>query len=168
MMIMRATRKLLQRLGTPKMAADDEMSTTLLGDWYATYLPWRPRQVVLLVSERTLLPLLLPLAPASTLLDRLPGHLAALLQSHRVPTSMIDAEVDATKEALLARTTNRSVVGSMNEFAFLAQAQRAAKTDPELLQLSLTLSRTPCSPLYSRHVSPDREVAALLGQDTTR
>jgi len=52
------------------MAADGEMSTTLLGDWYATYLPWRPRQVALLVSERTLLPLLIPLAPASTLLNR--------------------------------------------------------------------------------------------------
>ena len=74
-MVMHATGKPLQRLGPHTMAADGEMSTALLGDWYATYLPWRPRQVALLVSERTLLPLSMPLAPASTLLDRVPGPL---------------------------------------------------------------------------------------------
>ena len=63
------------------MAADGEMSTALLGDWYATYLPWRPRQVALLVSERTLLPLSMPLAPASTLLDRVPGPLTNICAS---------------------------------------------------------------------------------------
>jgi hypothetical protein len=68
--IVRATRKLLQRLGRP--TAGCPVSTTRLGDWYATHLPWRPRHVSLLVSERTLLPLLMPLTPAATLLDRFP------------------------------------------------------------------------------------------------
>jgi len=38
-LIVRATKKLRQRLGaaTPH---DGEPSTTLLGDWYATLLPW--------------------------------------------------------------------------------------------------------------------------------
>jgi len=56
----------------------------------------------------------------------------------------------------------------MNEFAFLADAHRGEQTDPDLLELSLKLSRTPWSPLYSRHVSPDREVIAMLGKETTR
>jgi len=63
-------------------------------------------------SANTLLPLLMPLAPASTFLDRVPGHLAALLQAHRIPTSTIDTQVAATTQALLAATANRSVVGS--------------------------------------------------------
>jgi hypothetical protein len=48
--IVRATRKLLQRLERAPAAETDE-STTLRGDWYAALLPWRPRQVALLVNE---------------------------------------------------------------------------------------------------------------------
>lgn len=165
MVIVRATRKLLQRLGTP--GTDDHVSDGLLGDWYATYLPWRPRQVVLLVNERTLLPLLMPLAPAATVLDRFPDELSALLEAHHIPTSAIVVEVAATRNARLATTANRSLLGSMNEFAFLANAHHTNGAGTDLLELSLTLARTPCSPLYHRHVSPDREVAALLGEQTT-
>ena len=62
-MTVRATRKLLDRLGPA--TTDPEQPTTVLGDWYATALPWRPRQLALMMSDRTLLPVLLPLAPAS-------------------------------------------------------------------------------------------------------
>lgn len=165
MVNVRATRKLLQRLGPP-ISYNGE-SAALLGDWYATYLPWRPRQVALLVNERTLLPLLMPLAPAATFLDRFPDELSALLRAHRIAASVIAVEVAATRNAHLTTTANRSLLGSMNEFAFLAEAHRTQGEDTDLLELSLTLARTPCSPLYSRHVSPDREVAALLGEQTT-
>jgi len=50
MLIVRATRKLLGRLG-PITPDEEQKSTTLLGDWYATAWFWRP-QVALLVSER--------------------------------------------------------------------------------------------------------------------
>jgi len=165
MVIVRATRKLLQRLGPP--SPDVDVSSTILGDWYATFLPWRPRQVVLLVNERTLLPLLMPLAPAATFLARFPDELARLLEAHRLPPSTVAVEVAATRDARLATTASRSLVGSMNEFAFLAQGHRTAGSEPDLLELSLTLSRTPCSPLYHRHVSPDRETAALLAEQPT-
>ena len=49
MLIVRATKKLLQRIGPPTLR-EGEHSTTLLGQWYATALPWRP-QVALLVNE---------------------------------------------------------------------------------------------------------------------
>ena len=55
MLIVRATKKLRERLGSA-VPHDGEPSTTLLGDWYATVLPWRPRQLILLVNEQTLLP----------------------------------------------------------------------------------------------------------------
>lgn len=160
MVIVRATRKLLQRLGTP--IPDDQVPTGLLGDWYATFLPWRPHQAALLANERTLLPLLMPLAPAATFLDRFPDELSALLEAHHIPASVIAVEVAAARNARLATTVNRSLLGSMKEFAFLAETHRAEGASIDLLELSLTLSRTPCSPLYNRHVSPDREVAALL------
>jgi hypothetical protein len=40
-----------------------DASTTVLADWYATVLPWRPRLVALFVSHTTLLPVLVPPAP---------------------------------------------------------------------------------------------------------
>jgi hypothetical protein len=57
-LIVRATKKLLDRIGPPTLR-DGEQSTTVLGQWYATALPWRP-QVALLVNEPTLLPVLSP------------------------------------------------------------------------------------------------------------
>jgi hypothetical protein len=62
----------------------------------------------------------------------------------------------------LAKTANRSVVGIMNEFTFLADAYRSGMPVPDLLALAMRLAATPCGPLYSKHVSPDRELEALL------
>lgn len=163
--IVRATRKLLQRLGPPAVIGEEE-STTLLGDWYATVLPWRPRQVALLVSQTTLLPVMMPLAPAATLLDRFPDHLAAVLRGHHVPEPIVLQETAGTVDHVVTTTASRSLTGSMNEFCFLAETWRGSTRDVDLLGLSLQLAAVPCGPLYGRHVSPDRELAALL-QDAT-
>ncbi len=63
-LIVRATKKLLDRLGPPNLG-EGEQSTTWMGQWYATAMFWKP-QVVLFVNEPTLLPVLIPLAPAAT------------------------------------------------------------------------------------------------------
>ena len=162
-MIVRATRKFLDRIGPG--AGSDAEATTLLGDWYATALPWRPRQVALFMSDRTLLPVAMPLAPAATVLARFPDHLAEALSAHRVPTNVIEHELAQMKVAALTPTNNRSRVGSLTEFAFLADHHRHQRPDLDLLDLSLWLSSVPCSPLYKRHVSPDRELAALLHRE---
>jgi hypothetical protein len=161
-LIVRATKKLLDRVGPPSLG--DEESTTLLGLWYATALFWKP-QVALFVSEPTLLPVLMPLAPAGTLLARFPQYAAASLASHGTPQEVIDEELRQMRDHRLAKTANRSVVGIMNEFTYLAEAYR--DDTPDLLALAIRLAATPCGPLYSRHVSPDRELAALLRSFTT-
>lgn len=156
----RATRKLLDRLGAVSFDLGEE--TTLLGEWYATALPWKPRQVALMMSEQTLLPVLLPLAPASTLLARFPAHLGTELALHGVPDALIQAELETMRHWQLGPTNNRSRVGSLNEFASLASHARDDYPGPDLIGLSMWLSKVPCSPLYQRHVSPDRELAALV------
>jgi hypothetical protein len=161
MLIVRATRKLLGRLG-PITADAEQRSTTLLGDWYATAWFWRP-QVALLVSETTLLPVLMPLAPAATLLQRFGPQLAAVLAAHRTPAEFIDAELREMDQVWLARTASRSVVGIMNEFTYLADAWRH---EPDLLTLAVRLAAAPCGPLYKRHISPDHELAALVAART--
>ena len=160
MLIVRATKKLLDRIGAPSLD-EGEQSTTLLGQWYATALFWKP-PVALFVNEPTLLPVLLPLAPAATLLARFPRQLAAVPAAHGTPGEVIDEEQRQMHDRRLAKTANRSVVGIMNEFSFLAGAYRGDTPAPDLLSLAVRLAATPCGPLYSKHISPDRELAALL------
>jgi hypothetical protein len=66
------------------------------------------------------------------------------------------------RECRLGPTANRSVVGIMNEFSYLADVYRRAEPAISLSQLARRLAATPCSPLYRRHVSPDRELQAFL------
>jgi hypothetical protein len=121
-LIVRATKKLLDRIGPPNLG-EGEQSTTLMGPWYATALFWKP-QVALFVNEPTLLPVLLPLAPAATLLARFPQHLAVVLAAHGTPGAVIEEELRQMRDRRLGKTANRSVVGIMNEFTFLAEAYR--------------------------------------------
>lgn len=160
MLIVRATKKLL-RLTGPSSAPDDDRGTTLLGPWYATVMYRRPR-VVLLVNESTLLPALLPLAPASTLASRVAEQVITVLRAHRASVAIIDKERLHMQTWRLGTTTNRSVVGVMTEFARLAEIHHSADPDLDLIDLAVRLAATPCGPLYDRNVSPNRELAATL------
>jgi hypothetical protein len=142
------------------------MSTTVLGAWYATVLRWR-RPAALSVNELTLLPLIMPLAPAKTLLTRFPDALAELLSAHRVPAQLIEAEGAQALEHRLAATANRSLVGVMTEFAHPRRPRPCG--DPRHERLSMRLATTPCGPPFKRHISPNRELAAFLaGRDGPR
>jgi hypothetical protein len=162
MVIIRGTRKFLDRIGPP--SEPHTASTTVLGDWFATVLFWRP-QLALLVNATTLLPVFMPLAPAATVLKRFPSALAAILRAHGVAEHIIDREVVEAAECHLAKTNDRSVLGVMNEFVRLADWRRDAMNGrDDLTWLSLELAAVPCGPLYGRHISPDRELAALLAE----
>ncbi|MFC5428385.1 DUF6933 domain-containing protein [Paraburkholderia denitrificans] len=158
MLYLYCTHKLLKRLNPDVLEVGS--STTKLGNWYATALPWRP-QVAMLVHEQTLLPVLMPLAPAANLAVRFPGALVDILAAHGVPRSFIDSEVREMQVVKYAKTQNRSVVGIMTEFTHLAEAYRGHDKPNELIELSLELARTPCSPLYKGPVSPERALKEL-------
>ena len=146
------TKKLLDRI-KPSIAVSLPPSTTALGNWYATALFWKP-QLALLVNERTLLPVLMPLAPASTLAARFPDELAALFDRHGASRAFIEREVAQMSDVALAKTANRSIVGTMNEFSFLAEGYREYLETSDLITLSMRLSETPCSSI--KHNSPAR------------
>ena len=162
MLVIRGTAKVRDRVKNVPPATATDSSTTRLGDWYVNVLFWKP-QVALFVSEATLLPVLVPFAPAASLIERFPAAMITNLQAHEVPRSFTDAERAAMADVRLSKTASRSVLGVMNEFRFLADVYRH-DGETDLLALSMRLcAKTPCSPLYSRHVSPDRELAALVG-----
>ena len=162
MYVVHGTRKFLERVGAPAKAEAGD-PTTVLGDWYATVLFWK-RQVGLFVNESTLLPVLLPLAPAATVVVRFQTALATVLRRHDIGEAFIEAECEAMADHRLATTKNRSVVGMMTEFGFLAGAYAESEDAVDLVDLSLWLARTLCGPVYSRHGSPDRELAAHIAE----
>ena len=158
-LVVHGTKKFRDRVGGAVEAPGE--ATSVLGRWYATALLWRP-QLALLVHDTTLLPVSMPLAPAATVLHRFPDRLAEILEVHEVARSVIDREVAAMDRRCLSSTASRSLVGVMNEFTFLAKAWRNPTGAADLDQLSLRLAGVPCGPLYKRHISPDRELTALL------
>jgi hypothetical protein len=158
--VVHGTGKFLERVGAPS-GAEVGRPTTVLGNWYATVLFWKP-QAALFVNETTLLPILLPFAPAATVIERFPKALATMLQRHGIGERFVEAECAAMADHRLAKTTNRSVVGMMTEFAILAGAYAESEDAVDLVELSQWLARTPCGPLRSRHGSPDRELTAHI------
>ena len=156
MFVLRATKKLLDRI-KPTVTDPSPGSDGFMCNWYATALFWKP-QLALFVHEETLLPVLMPLAPASSLAERFPAHLAAVLNALDVDASFIAAQVAAMGEVQYAKTSNRSVLGIMNQFSYLAEGYREYLETSDLLELSLKLAHVPCSPLYKRETFPDREL----------
>lgn len=159
MFTLHCTKKLLERV-RPEIEAPCN-ATTRLGNWYATALFWKP-QMALLVNERTLLPILMPLAPAATLAKRFPAALKEVLQGLDLPAEFIQAEVEGMGEVVYAKTANRSVVGMMNEFAFLAEAFPDRGAPVDTLALSLKLAGVPCRPLSKGAGFPEDAVRELV------
>lgn len=158
MYTLHCTKKLLDRLKVT-VAQSSSPPTTALGNWYATALFWQP-QVALLVNERTLTPVLMPLAPSSTLTERLASALSRVLTMHGATEEFIENELGEMAEVNIAKTANRRVVGTMNEFAFLADTYREDMGSVDLPALSMRLSETPCGAIG--HQSPDRLLKEVI------
>ncbi len=162
MFVVHATKKVLDRCGGPSPV--DVPTTTTLGDWYATALFWKP-QVALFVNEQTRLPIFVQLAPAATLLDRFVIHLGVVLGAHGINPRFVGAELAEMADHRLAKTASRSVLGTMNDFAHLAEHHREQDPGVGLLEQSLSLAHTPCGPLQDRTGFPDLELKALVERE---
>ncbi len=161
MFVVHATKKVLDRCGGPSPA--DRPTTTALGDWYATALFWRPH-VSLFVNEPTRLPVFVRLAPAATLVSRFVNDFGVVLAAHGIDPRFIDSELAQMTEHRLEKTASRSVLGTMNDFSYLADAYREQRGVDDLVDLSLHLAHTPCGPLRDGHGFPDLELETLAAR----
>ena len=157
MVTIRCTQKLLRRL---RLTEDTPASTTVLGDWYANILFSRPQHLVLCVSERTLLPVVLPAKGIETLAQRLSVAVGEVLLQLGVSPGLIQRERDEMRNFTFGRTQNRRVLGSLNDFMFLLAHYSKARPDATLTEHALHLARTPCTPIG--HSSPDRVTSELF------
>ena len=85
---------------------------------------------------------------------------AAVLRRHDASRAFIEREVAAMADVALAKTANRSVIGIMNEFSFLAEGYREYLETSDLVTLTMRLADTPCSPI--KYNSPARLVREII------
>lgn len=119
--------------------------------------------MALFVNERTLLPVMLPLAPAATLGQRFPEALKEVLKALEVSAEFIESEIKSMEDVTFAKTANRSVLGVLNQFVYLAEGYRQMDEAWNPLAISIKLAGTPCSPLYKGAVFPDKALHELVG-----
>ncbi len=131
-----------------------------LGDWYARIVATRPRHLVLCTNERSLLSVVIPLAPQHKLLDRFVEAAQHRINQIAAPAHARMKERAALADVRLGRATNRSVIGSMNEFTYAIDAWFEDRSGADLEALALWLCDTPCSPLSTAW--PWREAELLL------
>ena len=157
MLVVRGTKKLRDRLKGPLAVEGRDVSTAVLGDWFATALLWRS-QVVLMVNVGTFLPVFMPLAPVGSLTDRMPDEIARVLALHGVDQALVEAEQEQMDTVLIAPTNDRRVLGVMNEFALLGEHWFKG----DLTDLSMRMAHTPVGPLRSTDNFPDLALTAFL------
>jgi len=155
MIVLRCTRKLLKRLHATPLDISPP-STTLLGDWYANVLFVYRRPLILAVSERTLLPILVPARDLSSLGERLGAALAEILLALGIPEPAAREEQRQMLPIVFARTDSRQILGTMNDFDRMLEP-RPGQT---LVSAALELAEAPCSPIGME--SPDRATVSLF------
>ena len=140
MFALRCTRKLLDRI--PGVVEEPAPSTTVLGDWTANILFSRP-QVILLVSEKSLLPIVIPAAPMSGLVVRFVEQLAYMLHDLHVPKEKIMAELGRMLECQIGKTINRSVVRLSDDYMWRVDRWLSEPRQPSLETISRRLVDIP-------------------------
>jgi hypothetical protein len=158
MVVLRCTARLLRHVPLPVEDSPDG-STSALADWYANALFVGTSRLVLCVAERSLLSVIVPLREGRSLPERWAAAVGDRLRRLDVPPAAVAAELEMMHPIHVARTASRSVLGSMNDFAFHCRWYITERGVSDLRDLEDMLSETPCAPL--RYQYP-REVAARL------
>jgi hypothetical protein len=144
--ILRCTRRLYERI-EPWAAPEREpptASTTRLGDWAATIVVVRREHLVLAVSLVTLLPVVIPVAPATTVLARLPAALGHALRALGIGRHRIATEVAAMAGCTVTGLGDRQVQSSLADLAGLLDTY---VDGAPLGEVALRMAGAPCKHL---------------------
>ncbi len=164
MVVLRATRKVLRLL--PPSTADEVSSDTALGDWYVNRFVVDRRPLLLIVSSTSLLAILTHARDVRNLSLRVQSLVTARLMRLGIAQQLIDAEVAAMHPVHIAPARDRSVLGSLVEFAkdtsFLLPIRDW--DDLSLLDVEDQLAQTPwrASGRFQDTIFPYRAVPRLL------
>jgi hypothetical protein len=154
MVVLRCTQKLLARLKQTDTLPAVE-STTRLGDWYGNILRIGRRQHLLFISERSRLPVVIPITESKRLRTVFPDAVCERLAIVGVTAEDIADERARMSEIAFGRTRNRSLLGTLNDFAFMAQSVDARRTE-SLPQSSRMSRRTRYASLRNSPIGTQR------------
>jgi hypothetical protein len=142
MVVLRCTRTLLLRLkqfdGPP-----DVRSTTKLGDWYGNLIRMGNRHVLLFTSERSRLPVMIPVREANRLHSSFPDAVCQMLTAVGVPAESIERERLEMSQIAFGRTRSRSLLGSLNDFSMMARMHFITRRTDPLERIVRDLAETP-------------------------
>lgn len=169
MALLRCTKKLLDELQTKPVAGPESVSR--LSSWHANLLRLDRRKCVLFTNNATLYSFLVPgmKKPQFKCFEEVFGQqLFKSLVSEGFPQSQIEIILDDCREITVAKTNNRSVLGSMNDLAFQLKYRIEAVGglgNIDLTELNHELNRIPMSAI--KEFSSIDELRKLLTTLTT-
>lgn len=167
MMIIRPTATLAKRMKV-KLQSNESESTTSLGDWYAIDIVLDRKQFIMCVSSKPRLAVILDAAPYAKFPDRLSDAVTELLKAIGVTDSNIQNERIHMDQFVLAKTINKSILGTLNDYRHQLEAvvhyDRLDLNDT--LKLSLYLSKTISLALPEGY--PRDAALKLFGQEPPR
>ncbi len=164
MVVLRATQKVLRAL--PPETASAVASDTALGDWYVNRLVVDRQPLLLLVSSLSLLTIVALGRNVRALPGRLPTMVADRLRRLGMARDLCDAEVGAMSPVQIGPTQDRSVLGSMVDFAKTIPFHLPLDgwDDTALRIVEARLVQTPCrvGGNYENTLFPDEVAPRLL------
>jgi len=147
MVVLRCTQQLLIRLKQVDALPTIE-STTRLGDWYGNTLQMGRRRALIFISERSRLPVVIPIRDANRLRSVFPEAVCRMLEVIGIPAADITVERLRMSSVSFGRTRSRSLLGTLNDFSFMTGASPSLPVkEPSLEEIAQFLARTPIMPL---------------------
>ncbi len=148
MRILHCTKKLFKELGVPLVEADEiPQPTEGLGNWYANLIGIDRRRCLLFTNEKTLYTFLIPKVLKGNLKNienEFLTHLTYNLQNEGFGMEVASIQQEY-KEIGFAKTSNKRVLGSLNEFAFEYEfliMRKEGLENVKILEVNRQINRT--------------------------
>lgn len=117
MAVLRCTAKLLNAMRA-KPVAEPAAANNRLGEWTANLIRVARIQLVLAVSEPTRMGVVIDAAPYALIPERFGQGLFKALLYLDIPADMAAKEAESMRDMELAASSSRSVLGTLNQFAY--------------------------------------------------
>jgi hypothetical protein len=134
-------------------ASAASVSTSALGDWYASQYRIGNRSLVIAVAEHSRLCVVCePHSPGELVVD-LQARLAVLLRDLGIPVAAVNGELRQMAVVEAGPTRSRSVLGSLNDHRYSVEAWFQVETKPfTLAEMAIGLAERPSALLnWSTH-----------------
>ena len=146
MITLRCTKRFLNYMGIVPDTIN-QPTTALLGDWYVNLIPVYFGDLILFLNEKSLLTTVIPIYESSNLFALFRNRLANLLAMIGIPREVIVEEINHYTQIKFGKTKSRSILGSMNDFAWHYQILIDETQNNFAINLSefeYRLSQMPC------------------------